>query len=371
MLRYNVRSRQIVDIVGEIRREKLKISPFFQRKLIWRIGHKIDFIKTILLGYPFPEIFIAQGALDIERMTFTTSVVDGQQRLNSIKEFIDGVFQVDGKYYSELKPKEKEAFLKYEVAIIELDLKHDDPVVKEIFQRLNRTFYSLTYIEKLSTEYAPSELMLLAKLISGELKIQNELVEEEEKANEEEEEEEINSPDFDPSIPTEFITWGQNVQVRNIKKLIVESPIFTSYQISRQVHLMFCLNIIGTIIENKLYNRNIRKRMLEKYSENLEVKDEIITNLELVAGKILKMKLKKDSYWHNKANMFSLIIALYKNIDKFDKLEPQIIKEALEYFAQDIPADYKLAAKEGVNNTKERLIRDSHLQTIIDKLNDN
>src|SRR5271169_4156243 len=116
MIRYNVRSRYLVDVINEIKDRKLILTPFFQRKLVWRIAHKVDFIKTILLGYPFPEIFISRGNIELDTMQSTSALVDGQQRMNTIKEFLDDRFAVDGQKYSQLSPSQKEAFLKYEIA---------------------------------------------------------------------------------------------------------------------------------------------------------------------------------------------------------------------------------------------------------------
>ena len=87
MIHYKLRSRAIVDIVKDIEEGNIILSPFFQRNLVWRIAHKVDFIKTILEGYPFPEIFMSRGTLDLETRRSTSFIVDGQQRMNSIKEF--------------------------------------------------------------------------------------------------------------------------------------------------------------------------------------------------------------------------------------------------------------------------------------------
>lgn len=204
MKEYKVRSRDLVDLVNDISSGVLILSPFFQRKLVWRLAHKVDFIKTILLGYPFPEIFISRGVLDVDNMQSTSCIVDGQQRMNAIIQFIDGEFAVDGKKYSGLTPQEKEDFLKYEVAIINLDLPQEDPKITEIFQRLNRTFYALSTIEKLANEFGSSEFMLVAKLLCGELKDENE---------------ELNvDPHLyrnDPNITQEFTNWGNDQDVTN------------------------------------------------------------------------------------------------------------------------------------------------------------
>jgi hypothetical protein len=355
---------RLIDVVSDIRRSKLVMSPYFQRKLVWRLTHKVDFIKTILLGYPFPEIFIAEGYLDIESMTSKDFLVDGQQRLNSIIEFIDGKFDVDGKIFEQLDPQKKEEFLKYEIAIIDLDLNHDDPTVIEVFKRLNRTFYSLTYIEKLSTEYAACEMMLLAKLISGELKTNEDKINEE---NWDPDIENFESLEFDPSIPVDFIDWSKTVNVKKTNELITKTSVFSSYAISRQVHLMFSLNVLGTIKEG-IFNRNVGREMLERYKDKFDSKDEILQNLELISEKILKLKLKKDSYWYNKANLFSLIIGFYNNRDKIINLPEAKIKDTLVSFENTVPDEFRLAAKEGINNRKEREIRDRYVKMLIDSI---
>lgn len=38
MIRYNVRSRYLVDVINDIRDKKIILAPFFQRKLVWRLA---------------------------------------------------------------------------------------------------------------------------------------------------------------------------------------------------------------------------------------------------------------------------------------------------------------------------------------------
>jgi len=171
MIKYHVRSRDLITIVNEISAGRLILDAYFQRNLVWREVHKQDFIKTIMLGYPCPQIFISRGEIDVERMETTSCVVDGQQRLDAIRAYIRGDFSVDGRTYQQLSSDEKAGFLKYELAVIELDLGNNDPRVKDIFQRLNRTANSLTAIEKLASQYAPSQYMLVASHLAGELEI--------------------------------------------------------------------------------------------------------------------------------------------------------------------------------------------------------
>lgn len=355
MTKYQVRSRELIDVINEIKTRRLIMSPYFQRNLVWRQLHKIDFIKTILLGYPFPQIFIARGSIDLDTMSTTSCIVDGQQRMNAIDEYLKDRFKVDNKFFSELTPSQKATFLKYQIPIIDLDINNDDPEIIEIFQRLNRTFYALSGIEKLSTEYASSEFMLLAKLLSKELKLEN-----------------LNEDDdgylplqVDPTIPKAFIDWAGSNQPRYFVKLVIEEGIFTPYELTRQVHLTFTLNVMSTYLSD-YYNRNdFMIRHLEEFAESFPRKDEVFDTLENAANKYLKMKLKKKSYWYNKANAFSLITLFARRSQEINIIDEKILKDKLEAFEDNLPPEYQLAAKEAVNNKSERLIRNKFLEEVL------
>jgi hypothetical protein len=358
MIRYNVRSRYLVDVINEIKDRKLILTPFFQRKLVWRLAHKVDFIKTILLGYPFPEIFISRGTIDLLSMQSTSCLVDGQQRMSTIKEFIEDKFTVDGARYSKLGTVEKEAFLKYEIAIIDLDLQQDDPQIIEIFKRLNRTFYALSMIEKLSTEYGSSEYMLTAKLLAGELKRDPEA-------------EEIVDPDrheYDPNVTKEFLSWAADQKINTYVRLVLESSIFSKYEISRQVHLMFTLNVMATILDG-YYNRNdSATRHLDSRSEEFPERQDVVNKIENAAGHFNRVRLRADSFWYAKSNAFTLLTTMCEYSSKLNKLDHVELKSRLNSFADHTPEEYALAAREGVNNKKERLTRAKYLHAIMDEL---
>jgi len=153
MIRYQIRTVALVNVINDIKSKRLVPNAYFQRSLVWRDVHKHEFIDTILKGYPFPQLFFSRGRINLETMSSTACIVDGQQRSNAILEFVLDVFPVNGKYYSELSDEVKASFLKYEIGVVELDLDNDDPQVREMFKRVNRTSSSLTAIEKLSSEY--------------------------------------------------------------------------------------------------------------------------------------------------------------------------------------------------------------------------
>ena len=89
-MKYNVRSRFLVDIINDLDSEKIILSPFFQRKLVWAQKHKRAFIKTVLEGLPFPEIYIASGDVDLTTAQGQELLVDGQQRVTTLYQYFLG-----------------------------------------------------------------------------------------------------------------------------------------------------------------------------------------------------------------------------------------------------------------------------------------
>ena len=353
MIEYRVRSVSLLNLVNDIRNSRLIPDAYFQRNLVWRDVHKIDFIKTILLGFPFPQIFISKGKVDVSTMSTVSCIVDGQQRTNAITSFIDDAFEVDGKFYSDLTDGQKSEFLKYEVAVIELDLENDDPKVQEIFQRINRTSNSLTVIEKMASEFSTSYYMLVAKLLADQIDINKQ-----------------NSDDFkeDPNIPDDFYTWAKTKKVSKFTQLMTKKGVFTPREISRKVHLMHILNMMTSLLVG-FYNRNDKAvENLNDYAEVFDEKDEVVALLEQTADIILKAKLKSKSYFLNKANLYSLVVAIATKIEAGKVVDVNQLREELEDFEDDLPADYKLAASEGVNSTSARQLRNRYVAQILDRV---
>jgi hypothetical protein len=358
MIRYNVRSRYLVDVINDIKDRKIILAPYFQRKLVWRLAHKVDFIKTILLGYPFPEIFIARGAIDVLSMQSTSALVDGQQRMSTIKEFIEDRFAADDKKYSQLTPEEKAVFLKYEIAIIDLDLEQDNPQVIEIFKRLNRTFYALSLIEKLSTEFGSSEFMLTAKLLSGELR-------------EGPGAEDLIDPgrhEYDPNITPSFAEWAAKQEIHEYLKLVLESSVFTKYEVARQVHLMFTLNVMATGLDGYYARNDGATRYIDARADSFPERQGLLEMIEEAAGFFNRLRFRANSFWYAKSNTFTLLMTLCEYRSKLDKSVLIPLKTELTLFAENPPEDYALAAREGVNNRKERLVRATFVRGILTKI---
>ncbi|MFP2505527.1 DUF262 domain-containing protein [Buttiauxella gaviniae] len=354
MISYKIRSSSLLNLINDIRTGKLIPDAYFQRNLVWRDIHNKDFIKTILLGYPFPQIFISRGKVDVEKMATISCIVDGQQRTHAIISFVDGDFDVEGRFFNDLSEDEKSVFLKYDVAIIELDLDNNDPQVKEIFQRINRTSNSLTAIEKMASAYATSDFMLTAKHLCDEIDITASTTEEEFKE--------------DPNIPKYFYTWAKINKPTAFQKLILEKGIFTPREISRKNHLMHVLNIISTSIGG-FYDRN--GKSISNISDRAidfipDPATKIVTNLNKVAVIITKIKFHKKSIYLSKTGFFSLCVALYSYIDDIERIDIGKLKSNLENFELNQPEPFKLAMSEGLNNKSNRQTRHDFFTDLID-----
>tara|TARA_R110002074_G_scaffold101941_1_gene220214 strand:+ start:828 stop:1943 length:1116 start_codon:yes stop_codon:yes gene_type:complete len=363
-LKYQVRSREIIDLVNSMKSGRITLSGYFQRNLVWRDAHKRDFIDTILRGYPFPQIFIARGPIDVDSMIASTCVVDGQQRLNAIRSFVEGKFSVEGKYFSDLTNGEKEEFLKYEVPIIDFDLDAGDENLKEIFKRLNRTFYSLSSIERLATEFSSSDFMLLARTLCGDIQPTQDAIEEEL-----DEAESDGASDFarDPGISKERWMWLLEHANGPFSQIINSDKIFSPYETSRKVPLMFVLNVMSTIVAG-YYNRNLKvKENLETYIDEYKESENLISTLNNVGNFINKLELPKESMWWNKANFFTLVVELasYAKSNSLEVLDPVAINDRLTGFQASIPSDYALAAREAVNNKAERSLRGTYFRPLL------
>ena len=156
----SLKIRQVITLTKE---GKLVPRPEFQRRLVWTSEDKIRFIDTILNAYPFPEIYLANGAVDVDTGEGTQLLVDGQQRVTTIVSYFLGDPTTSGATilpYASLERERKEDFLNYDVAVRDLGSVSSEQII-EVFRRINSTKYDLNEVEVNNAVYA-GELMRLA-----------------------------------------------------------------------------------------------------------------------------------------------------------------------------------------------------------------
>ena len=139
-------NRKIRELLTAVQNGTLKINPAFQRRLVWKNRDKSSFIRTVLDGYPFPEIFVATGGVDLQTGEGTELLVDGQQRVSTLYEYFHDSehLQLGNQVpsYEALPDDRKTQFLQYDVVVRDLgSISEED--IRNVFQRINSTSYSL------------------------------------------------------------------------------------------------------------------------------------------------------------------------------------------------------------------------------------
>lgn len=86
-----VRGEQVERIFINYIDEKYIVNRRYQRKLIWTIEEKQNFIDSIINGFPVPIILLAEPA---GRRDGSLEIIDGMQRMNAITSFISNDFPV-------------------------------------------------------------------------------------------------------------------------------------------------------------------------------------------------------------------------------------------------------------------------------------
>src|ERR1700691_3499305 len=120
MKKFDTRVYSISDFLEWRKNSILDISPDFQRRGVWTRTAKSFLIDTVVRGKPIPKLLITQELKDQRNIR---TVVDGQQRLRTIFEFISNDFTVlkahnetfAKKLFSELSSEVQSEILKYEI----------------------------------------------------------------------------------------------------------------------------------------------------------------------------------------------------------------------------------------------------------------
>ena len=148
-------------IVARIKNGDLDLQPDFQRGEVWSISKKRRLIDSILRDWHVPPVHV------VVEKDGRQVVLDGQQRLVSIRDFVRGEFSVDGSiepydanihsldrlHYLELPAEIRRAFDQFTIRVYRLtDYSPEEP--GELFYRLNQGAW-LTAAEQRNAFFGP------------------------------------------------------------------------------------------------------------------------------------------------------------------------------------------------------------------------
>lgn len=134
-------------LADDIRNKDLIVNPEFQRNKVWDRTRQSRLIESLLLNIPIPVCFFAEDA-DGKRV-----VVDGQQRLRAIEEFLSGTFKLhglqvlgalNGKRWADLTERQARLIKNRTIRCIVISEKSHPDIRFEVFERLNTGVVALT-----------------------------------------------------------------------------------------------------------------------------------------------------------------------------------------------------------------------------------
>jgi hypothetical protein len=166
MIQMSTNQRQVMDLVRDVEEGRLLPKPPFQRRAVWTPSVKDHFLDTVLLGLPFPEIFIVTGKMDPHGRTRVDYLVDGQQRVSTLREYLNGSDDISYKLvkpYADLTPVQQKRFLSYPVTVRDLR-QVDERTVADIFARINSTDYALKATERFNALFTGAYRTFCEKL---------------------------------------------------------------------------------------------------------------------------------------------------------------------------------------------------------------
>lgn len=174
---------------------RLELRPPFQRKPVWSQKQRCALIESILMDIPIPEVYVQ--VLVREDGTQEFGVVDGQQRLRTILQFV-GVESTEDQHeddsnnfaldvlpktspffeqtFADIRPEAKRRFYQYEICV-RLIYTENTPEIEDVFKRLNKYLMPLkpqelrnaTYhgpFAKLSEQLADDDYWAVNRIVS-------------------------------------------------------------------------------------------------------------------------------------------------------------------------------------------------------------
>ena len=133
--------KQLIDLIDS---KDIELDPNFQRNFVWDNTRQSKLIESIFLGLPLPSIYLSQYD------DGTLTIVDGLQRLNTIRKFVKNELRLSNLEYLEecngntynqlqdvLSPLRIRRFSQTQIMCFVIDYRSPEQLKFDLFRRLN------------------------------------------------------------------------------------------------------------------------------------------------------------------------------------------------------------------------------------------
>jgi hypothetical protein len=230
----------------------------------------------------------------------------------------------------------------------------DTDLIKQIFQRINNTEYSLNAVEKTNAQYGDGEFAIFCK--------------------------QIVDPDYQPTADITDIVLEEHIKLE-LNVFFLQNDVFSNSDKSRMFDLQYAMLIVSTFLEGDYYGRSAKvEEYLKKYNASFEPYKDVLDLLTKSIRTISRLKFSDKSYWFNKANLFTLIIELSKidnSLINIEKLEASLLdletKNDIYFSDEDLSKmsisddekKYFEVARQGSNEKASRMHRGKVISQLI------
>ncbi|MFA4505871.1 DUF262 domain-containing protein [Xanthomonas perforans] len=257
-------NRRVHQLLTAIASGRLNPRPDFQRRQVWTNDDKIAFIRTVISGLPFPEIYVCAGTLDPETGEATEFLVDGQQRITTLHQYFTAYADLrlgELMPYAELTRPEKEEFLEYEVVVRDLG-KQPIEDIRKIFEVINSANYALNAIEIQNARYAGKFKQFCERIADSEF----------------------------------FKNWKT----------------FTPSDIRRMQDLRFCLLLVSTVLSTYFNRDDGIEDFLKQYNDEFPLENDLEGQILETMQFVNSLEFDRHSRALRRTDLFTLLVETYR-----------------------------------------------------------
>lgn len=283
----------------------LIMKPPFQRNPVWVTRQKSYLMDTILNKYPIPEIYMQESADENGNAKYI--IIDGQQRIRSVLDFIAGEFSIDekespefnGTDFEHLSPEQKRAFFQYNFVVRILpDI--PDTELRAIFQRLNKNVVALNKQELRQATYSGPFIKLM-NLISD-------------------------------------------------KEIFGRMCLFTANDVRRMLDVEYISELTIAMLNGNQNKKDKLDLYYQLYEEDFQEGEKVQEYYDIILGELMRILPDiAQTRWKKKTDFYSLflVFANHKNELPLSKESRNDARERILEFGD------KITKRQGVNNEEE------------------